>query len=94
MFAKQPSCVRHLNALATTFPRWKSKEAVETLFDVMKGAKPVRDAAVLLPSQKVLHDVPPKTSNKDWLMAEAWCGRWTRQKYMGMLQHNFPCQVL
>ena len=66
-------------------PKMESKEAVETLFDVMKGAKPVRDAAVLLLSQKVLHDVPPKTSNKDLLIAEAWCGWWTRQKHMGML---------
>ena len=49
-------------------PKMATKEAVETLFDVLQGTTTIQDTATLIPSQKVLQEIP-SNGNKDWLIA-------------------------
>ena len=43
----------------------------------------VQDAATLIPSQKVLQEIP-SNGNKDWLTAKPWSEWWRRPKHSGM----------
>ena len=69
--------------IAYHIPKMATKEAVETLFDVLQGTKTIQDAATLIPSQKVLQEIP-SNGNKDWLIAKAWSEWWRRPKHLGM----------
>jgi len=70
--------------IAYNIPKMATEEAVETLFDVLQGTKTSQDAATLLPSQKVLQNLPPEASNKGWVIAKAWSEWWRRLKHLGM----------
>lgn len=69
--------------IAYNIPKMATKEAVETLFDVLQDTKTIQDAATLIsliPSQKVLQEIP-SNGNKDWLIARAWSEWWRRPKH-------------
>ena len=70
--------------IAYHIPKMATKEAVETLFDVLQSTKTIQDAATLIPSQKFLKEIP-FNCNKDWLIAKAWSERWRRPKHLGIL---------
>jgi len=44
----------------------------------------IQDAATLLPSHKVLQNLPPEASNKGWVIAKVWSEWWRRPKRLGM----------
>ena len=90
MWVEPPHHVMPLSVY--NIPKMATKEAVEILFDLLQGTKTIQDAATLIPSQKVLPEIP-SNGNKDWLIAKAWTEWWRRLKHLGMftLEKHPPC---
>ena len=61
-------------------PRATTKKAVDDLFDVLGGTKPLAPTAALLLKEDTLADV----ENTSWELAKEWVDWWKRPKHLGM----------
>ena len=70
---------RAFESIGYAIPRATTKKAVDDLFDVLSGTKPLAAAAALLPKEDSLADV----ENTSWELAKDWVDWWKRPKHLG-----------
>ena len=70
---------RAFESIGYAIPRATTEKAVDNLFDVLGGTKPLAAAAALLPQEDTLTDV----ENTSWELAKDWVDCWKRPKHLG-----------
>ena len=70
---------RAFESIGYAIPRATTEKAVDYLFDVLGGTKPLAAAAALLLQEDTLTDV----ENTSWELAKDWVDWWKRPKHLG-----------
>lgn len=70
-------------AIGYAIPTCKSKEDVETLFQVLCGAKSLTCAIkIVLESSSLLNKYQPEHRTEAWVRCAHWCDWWTRPNHL------------
>ena len=71
-------------------PACKSRKDVETLFEVLRGAKSLTSAIEIMPeSSPLLKKYQPEHNTESWVKCTHWCDWWTRPNHLS--KTNFVC---
>ena len=60
----------------------KEQNEIATLFEVLKGGKPIADAMKLLPHSKMFQQYSSQHRQHDWDECNHWVDWWTRERHL------------
>ena len=75
--------------IAYAIPTAKTKTEVESIFQVLCGAKPLSAAISNLPESSILKEYEPEHDMESWKPCSHWCDWWMRPNHLSKITSHF-----